>query len=355
MTPKLALLRALVAMDADAVHQAFLDPHTDLAAFLGFVHRHQLGAFTYGSLRRLGLAEQLPPPLLRAAKAAWLLERVPSERALEQMCDLAALFERGGVRVMFLKGPLFAKRYYGSLEARNVFDLDVLIREPGDLAKVEDLLLQAGFEPAFRVPVSKTLARFFAHHFEYRRGSVPLDVHWALQRHFSFDIDYDRVWATAVHVDLAGHTFLATSDEYEIVLQVLGVVTDLQVGKLTLRPLVDLVHILRMVEGSMDWGSFVAARERERILRPTAYVLQLALDVMEQRSGFPDLCTAIAPTLERLPATALAHRALLDSRPLDVRQKLLAFRIYDAPLLASLGWWLVSLPVRMAVYGSRQR
>lgn len=355
MTRNLALVRSLVAMDADAVRQALLDPDTDLAAFFGFVHRHQLGAFSYVSLKRLGLAERLPAPLLRAAKAAWLLERAPTERALALLRDLGPLFERGGVRVMFLKGPLLAKRYYASLDARNVADLDVLIREPGDLRKVEAVLLQAGFEPAFRVPLSRTLAHVFAHHFEYRRGGVPLDVHWALQRHFSFNINYDRVWATAAHVDLEGHTFLATSDEYEIVLQVLGVITDLQVGKLTLRPLVDLIHMLNTVGGSIDWQSFLAARERERILRPTAYVLKLALDVMERCSDFADLCAAIAPTLRELPPTALAHRALLASRPLDFGQKLLALRIYDAPLIASLGWWLVSLPVRMTVYGVMPR
>jgi Uncharacterised nucleotidyltransferase len=354
MTRDLALLRSLVARDAGAVRDVLGDPATDLPGFFGFARRHQLGSFCYRALQELGLAKGLPPPLLAAAKAASLLERTLSERLMDQLRELGELFERGAVPVLFMKGPLFAKRYYGSLEARSVSDLDILVQGPPDLARVERLLLEVGFAPAFRIPLSRRLARLFAHHFEYRRDSLPLDVHWALQRHFSFAIDYGRVWSTAAQVELAGRTFPATSDEYEIVLQILGVVTDLQVGKLTLRPLVDLVHALRAVDGTMVWREFFAARERERILRPSAYVLALTLDAMGCRERFPELGSALAPTLQALPPTALAGDALLASRPLDVKQKLLALRIYEGPLVASLAWWVVSLPFRMAVYGVRQ-
>jgi hypothetical protein len=353
MTRDLALLRSLVARDAGAVRDMLGDPGTDLPGFLGFARRHQLGSFCYRALQELGLAKGLPPPLLAAAKAASLLERTLSERLMDQLRELGELFEQGDVPVLFMKGPLFAKRYYGSLDARSVSDLDILV-EAVNLVRVDTLLLEAGFEPAFRVPVSRRLARLFAHHFEYRRDSLPLDVHWALQRHFSFAIDYGRVWSTAARVELAGRTFRATSDEYEIVLQILGVVTDLQVGKLTLRPLVDLVHVLGVVDGTIDWQEFLAARERERILRPSAYVLGVTLDTMGCRERFPGLCAALAPTLRLLPPTALAGGALLASRPLDVKQKLLALRIYEGPLVASLAWWVVSLPFRMAVYGVRQ-
>jgi hypothetical protein len=202
--------------------------------------------------------------------------------------------------------------------------------------------------------VSKRLGYFFAHHFEYRRGTLLLDVHWALQRHFTFDIDYDRLWSTPALVEMAGRTFRTTSEEYDIVLQIVGVLTDLQVGKLTLRPLVDLIHMLKTVDGSIDWQEFLSVRKRERILRPTAFVLALALDAMGCRAEFRDLGAALAPTIKTLPPTALAHSALLASRPLDLRQKLLALRIYEAPLAASLAWWLVSLPFRMAVYGAHQ-
>jgi hypothetical protein len=54
---------------------------------------------------------------------------------------------------------------------------------------------------------------------------------------------------------------------------------------------------------------------------------------------------------DALPSTAAARRAVLESRPLDLGQKLLALRIYETPLAASVSWWLVSLPFRVAAYG----
>jgi len=351
MNRNLALLRSLVAQDADAVARALFDPGADLPQFFGFLRRHNLGSFSYWMLNRLELASRLPRPLAIAAKATALLERSVSEQLLEQMHELGRIFDGGSTPVMFIKGPLLAQRYYGRVEARNIGDLDILIRTPADLADVEARLIEAGFEPAFRILLSRRISRYFSHHFEYRRGGLPLDVHWALQRHFTFAIDYDRIWSTAAQVESGGRTFLATSDEYEIVLQVLGVLTDMQVGKLTLRPLVDLIQILRATGPTTDWQTFLEARRRERILHPTAFVLALAIEVLDCRSEFANLHAAIAPILETLPATSMAEGALLASRPLDLRQKILALRIYEAPLVASLAWWLVSLPVRLAVYG----
>jgi putative nucleotidyltransferase-like protein len=351
MTGSLALLRSLVRGDVEALRHALSDPATDVAGFLGFARRHQLGAYVYRTLRQLGLISILPPEMVAGAKAASLIERALSERLAQEMHELGELFDRGDARVMFIKGPLFAQRFYGSLDARGLFDLDVLIQAPGDIETIEALLLEAGFERAYHVPASRRLGQYFAHHFEYRRESLPLDVHWALQRHFTFAIDYARIWATSTRIGLKGHTYEATSDEYELVLQILGVVTDLQVGRLKLRSLVDVYRILRTVEGTLDWGDFFSWRDRERILRASVYVLSVVLDVLDCRDEFPRLGTHLESTLPSLPPTDLAFRAVMQSRPFDLAQKLLALRLYDARLAASLSWWLVSLPFRLAVYG----
>ncbi len=345
------MLRALVRGDVSALRETLADPATDVAGFLRFAHRHQLGSYAYWSLQRLGLARSLPPPLLAATKASAFVERARSERLALLLDELGELFDAAGARALFIKGPLFAQRFYGSLEARGFSDLDVLIPAPTDSDRIERLLRGAGFEPAFRVLGTRRLTRYFAHHFEYRRDTLPLDVHWALQRHFTFAIDYPRLWATSVRVELGGRTFGAASDEYELVLQILGVLTDLQVGKLSLRTVVDVFRVLETVEGEMDWHDFLAWRARERILRPALFVLALTLDVLDCRDGFPTLCEALDAGRHRIPSTQAARRAVLESRPLDLEQKLLALRLYEAPLPTSLAWWLLSLPFRIAAYG----
>jgi hypothetical protein len=351
MTGDLSLLRSLVRGDVDVLRRTLSDPHTDVAGFLGFARRHQLGSYSYRALRQLGLTPLLAPGMLAGAKATSLLERTVSDRLARRMHELGELFDQAGLRVMFVKGPLFAHRFYGDVAARGLSDLDVLIPAPRDVGRIEALLLEHGYERAFHLPLGRRLAQYFAHHFEYQRDSLPLDVHWALQRHFSFAIDYDRIWATSERVTFDGHPYETASDEYELVMQILGVVTDLQVGKLTLRSLVDIYRVLKTAGEGMDWSEFLAWRRRERILRPSAYVLAVVLEVLACRDEFPALDATLGPMLGSLPPTSLASRAVLKSRSLDPAQKLLALRIYEAPLPASLIWWLLSLPFRIAVYG----
>lgn len=353
--PELILLRSMVKGNAEELRSRLADPATDATGFLRFAYRHQLGAYAYAALRQMELAQLLPRHSRAAAKASSLRERTRIERLVSLLREVAQLIDSAGIEVLFIKGPLLAYRYYGTIEARGISDLDILLRDPDDLPRVEKLLLARGFKPAFRILVSLGLTLRFAHHFEYRQGDLPVDVHWVLQRHFTFALDHERVWATGVRVPMDGHIYHATSDEYELVLQILGVVTDLQVGKLTLRSVVDIYQILKAVNGTLDWSQFLSRREPERILRPSAYVLALALEVLDCRDEFADLASLLESRTRALPPRDLAFRAILRSRPLDVRQKLLALRIYESSLPATLSWWLLSLPFRLSVYGLNRR
>lgn len=351
----LAVLRAIVTGDAAAARRSLCESEADAGAFFRFAHRHQLGAVTYHGLHRLGLTGALSPRILAATKASALAERRRTDRLTSELRRLADELESGGADVLFIKGPLFAERFYGSVDARGFADLDILLRRPDALASVEALLLAAGYAPAFRTLLGRRVSRYFSHHFEYRRDGLPLDVHWELQRHFTFAIDYRRMWSEASRWAFGGRSYPVASDEYELVLQILGVLTDLQVGKLALRSLVDVYRLIETMAQGTDWREFFAARAQERILRPSAYVLSLVLDVLQCHDRFPPLAAALAAYRERLPSTAHAVRAVLDSRPRDARQKLLAFRLYETSLPAALSWWLVSLPFRLAVYGVAPR
>jgi hypothetical protein len=114
-TPELDLLRLMVRGDAPAIRLAFADPDTRLAAFLGFAHQHQLGAFVYWKLERLGLTRLLSKSMLAAAKAAWLVEHATSTKLTLELRALVDILDKSSTGVLFIKGPLFAQRFYGSL------------------------------------------------------------------------------------------------------------------------------------------------------------------------------------------------------------------------------------------------
>jgi Uncharacterised nucleotidyltransferase len=351
---EVAILRTLVERDVASVQRTLSDPGTDVAAFLRFAHHHQLAAFVYSTLQELGIARVLPPRTLTATRMVAMRELAAGERLRAQLHALGDILRPAGTTVLFIKGPLFAKRFYPSIEARGLFDLDILVRAD-DLDTIETLLVRHGFESVMPVPVSRALARRFAHHVEYVRHGVPLDVHWQLQAHFTFAIDYARLRATSARIPLDGRTYDATSDEYELVLQCLGVLTDLQVGKLKLRSVVDIYRVLATVGGTLDWTEFFEWRAHERILRPSLYVLALVLDLLNCWQQFPGLRSALEARHQSLPPIRAGIEALFESRPRALGHKLLALRLYEAPLAANLAWWVMSLPFRLAIYGVTPR
>lgn len=346
----LELFRRLLKQDLAGFIGAMADREKDVGELLRFAHRHHLAAFAYQMLDRLGVAPSLPHGALVRARVSALIERQMSQDLGALLPELTEMFNEHGVPVLCMKGPLFAQRFYGGIEARGYSDLDLLLRSPPDLDRVDALLLGRGFQRTFRILINQSVSRYFSHHFGYRRGKLPVEIHWALQRHFTFAFDYDRVWSTSVKTHFQGHTYTAASNEYELVLQIIGLLTDLQVGKLVFRSFVDIYQILVRTEATTNWEEFFAWRAREGILRPSVYLLSLTLELLDCHKEFPSLSAELQPKLDGLPSRSLAHDAVFHSEKSNLRQKVLALRLYEAPLLASLLWWLVSLPFRLAVY-----
>jgi hypothetical protein len=302
-------------------------------------------------LTELGLVTALPSRLRDSTRLLHIRQWARSERLARELAELHEACDRLGVDILCLKGPLLAERFYGDIDARAMADLDLLLRDERDLDRLECALLETGYVRAYGLFLGSRLSRRFTHHFQYRKGEIPVEVHWVFQRHFSFAIDYRRVWASAASVSFRGRTYRAPSAEYELVLRIIGALTDLQVGGLTLRPFVDMYKILTSRGDELDWDEFFAQRRRERIFSSSTYFLRLLLDVFDCRAELSHL----GDYLERSPGTArpsldIGLQGALHSDHLDWRQKLAALRLYDTSLAGALGWWALSLPFRVAVY-----
>jgi Uncharacterised nucleotidyltransferase len=302
-------------------------------------------------MSRLGVLRNLPPAVVDQGKLSYLHQWRKSEVLLREMARLAAIFDGEGLSVLWLKGPVLGERFYGDASARSTSDLDLLVRTERDLPRIEQVLLEAGYVQCYGLLLGQRLSRCFTHHFLYRRVGQPVEVHWALQRHYTFDFDYRRVWADAATVHLRGSAYRATSGEYELVLRIVGALTDLQVSHINLKPFVDMYHIARTIDAETDWTAFLARRRRERIWRASTYFLGLMLELL----GCEDELGALAEVLARRSGrrrqlTTTELELIFHGRPSDARQKLFAFRLFDAPLIGAVGWWAVSLPFRLAVY-----
>jgi hypothetical protein len=135
------------------------------------------------------------------------------------------------------------------------------------------------------------------------------------------------------------------------VLRIVGALTDLQVTTIDLKPFVDMYHIAKTIDGETDWDAFLARRRRERISRASTYFLGLMLELLGCADELSRLAEALVrPSGRRRRLTSSDLQFVFDGKPSDPRQKLFAFRLFDAPLIGAVGWWALSLPFRLAVY-----
>jgi hypothetical protein len=343
----LALLRALLRGDRSGLASLLQCPPDRVAAALDCLERQRLLGYTYRSLERLGLADRLTPALRTPARAAYLRQWVQNERLAGELVRLAERCEAGGVRMLSVKGPLLAQRFYGDLGARWMADLDLLVRSYADADRLETLLRADGYVPTHGVLLGRRLSQLFTHHFAYRREATTVELHWALQRHVSLRFDYARLWAEAEPIELHGRTLRAPSAEYQLVLQIVGILTDLQVGTLTLKPLVDLYAIARGSGDVMDWAGFLHRRRGEGLHTASVHALAALVELLGSADGLPGLAAALDGVRAR--GVPVLRYALAGSR-VDARQKLAGLRLFDTPLPVALGWWALSLPFRLTVH-----
>lgn len=348
------LVRAIVQSDAAAARGCAADPAFDLKSFGRFLLTHQLPATVYACLAGGFAPRMFPDTFTDDLKRLYLLQWKRNERAMAEIRRLSGLARRGGVRMLFLKGPLFALRYYGDLAARETHDLDVWVPE-ADVAAAEGMLEGAGYRRASRLWFGRPGALRFTHHFEYLSDAAKVELHWALDRHVSYRIDSDRLWSDRHARTAGGDTYDVPSPEYELVCLILSVFKDLQLGTLALKLVVDLDRWMREASSQTDWDSFFAARRREGIETVSRAVLDWYLDEFAVRSECAGLPDYLERTRDRSARAAKVRRPdFWAASPAAWQNKLWALRHYDAPLTASLSWWIVSLPHRLAVYVKRQ-
>ena len=103
--------------------------------------------------------EALPAPL-----SAFLFEEIPFARAranrlLETLAATVEVLRAAGVEVVALKGAALAFFHYPDPALRPMGDLDLLLRDPGDLARATKVLEKAGWRALFDTPRHRVFAR----------------------------------------------------------------------------------------------------------------------------------------------------------------------------------------------------
>jgi len=322
-------------------------PRGDASAverFLAFAHRHRVAGFLYRKLLADGLLDHLPEAVTGKLESWYVDQARISENRLDEARTLASAFQRAGLEVVFLKGAFLAHRYYDDWRDRFTWDTDLFIRGARDLAPARDVVRAAGYVEQSRTPLGDRAMRWFTHDVEFDRDGLPLDIHWAFGNHYSFQIDYGRIWEDRQRVELEGAEYSVLHPEDELVLTVLGILRDIEYGRLRLKSCIDVVRMLSILDAETDWGRFFREKQAERLGAIVPEILALALDLLGFRGQFHAL-EALLPRAADRTARRSAVRRLRWSR-YGLENKAWAFRLHRGGLLPSVGWWLLSQPIR---------
>jgi hypothetical protein len=336
-----AKLAALKQSDAlDAALDALDEPPAQVAAMLSAHH--------VSGLVRASLADASSRATHHALIAA--IDRVRPANFLsasEFLSGFAEIRERlrqEDVPVLLLKGVYFAERLYGSTRWRPQYDVDVLIR-PAHRRQARRALARAGF----------ARTAYDLHGETFTRERLKIDVHGWLRRAPAYRVDEDALWQSARHITVGGLDADTLSDEFTLVLLVLGTFEDLGQGMSRLKQLLDGYLLLRQMDPSTDWDAFFDRRARENIADVALTVIGLTVALFSAEGEVPRLAAEIERRTHTSRESARAVALDLVFAPRKHAANMAWFgRVYPGSLSYYLVWfWLGGFPANVRAPGLR--
>ena len=346
----LRLLGYIVKEDPQGAEEILGSKEVDFVSFNKFIWDNHIAGTLYSILSVSELRPLFPGELIESFKASYLEQWTKNERLLKEIGSLSELFDGAGRDLIFLKGPFLAERFYGNIDRRAISDIDLLVKKR-EIDVIDGMLEENSYLRKSYIFPAQVLATYFTHHFEYERNGIDLDLHWNLSVHFSFSIDYERLWRTNKIYDFHGKKYRVLSDEYELVFQILSIFRDIELGTLTLKSFLDVYMILKHTGTNTDWDEFFACRRNEGIYKISINILDMALSLLNCSSEFPELSIYIDQDKKLIKARDSDDKlGLLNRSGFSFKNKIWAFGLYSASPLFSFLWWVVSLPFKLPVY-----
>lgn len=312
---------------------------------------NRIPGFISSRINELSIQSLFDEKLVASLNKFYLSQIGSTYRLMKETEAVADSFADENIPVVFLKGPLFSLQYYGSILKMASSDIDLLVTKEPYHGRAEHVLQEQGYTRKSIVLLSNRLQKFFTHHTTFRKGSILLDLHWVLRAHWSYRIDYDRLWSNRKSVEFQGKSYTILDHEYDIVFRVLSIFQDIQTKRLDFKSVVDLYMVLRVVDSFFEWADFFDRRKEERILAICINVLNILLKIFRESEELSGVARFIRKN----------DRLLSDLKPDDIfvaqgepaialPQKSWAFSLYESPRRSALLWWALSLPFRLCEY-----
>ncbi len=120
-----------------------------------------------------------------------------SVRLASELIRVLGLLETAGLQAVPIKGPVFARRVFGSIGRRSCWDLDLLLGRD-DVLAAKEVLLSQGYVPESVWSARRErreLRRNCEYNFDHPESGIHVELHWRfMERSVGFDLPVADVW-----------------------------------------------------------------------------------------------------------------------------------------------------------------
>lgn len=341
------LTRALAEGESaclDAIESAGDFDGEALPAFLKSNNLREWFAPLAGSER----ARKLLPQALLAELETIRLSQPDRAKALVDLCEeIQATFRAADIHALFLKGLYIAERFYGDVERRQQYDVDVLV-QPIDCARAVEALAAIGFDTTtenatVRLEKIHTIApkRAPGTITVRRPDGLRLDLHVRTKSRWFHGIDERLYWSERQTFRVRGREFETLSDEHTLVLMLASICADLRRGASRAKHFLDLYLVLRAFGPSWSWEEFLRRRRGEGLVKTSVNILALLVTLWDCAEEFPGLARALESRRQLLEIRSADDALALVSRPRRSLENLAWYkRLGSRTTLGYLRWSL---------------
>jgi hypothetical protein len=284
--------------DVEAILDEIADPPD---AQLAVLRKQAIANMVSAALRHRGASARADAILagvdsLRRRPAAAIEDlRRGAEEAVARLASVS-------VEAIILKGIPLAERLYGDAGWRAMHDVDLLVRRKDRGAAVR-ILTAVGYEKGQRDQ----------HAVNLHRPPVSIDLHWALRASPAYRLREEEMWSTSIRTN--GTLGRLLSDDYLLMLLSVSLAEDAGLGMAKVKHVCDLWCLVRALDATVDWPTWLASRSMERTDRVAVAGLSLALSLADDPIGTRRCTEALSayPT-EGRPDRRLALELLTEPR-----------------------------------------
>jgi hypothetical protein len=232
-----------------------------------------VGATFYSLLKRQNRLQNTPVFFQQKMKRIYSDALYKNIFIKNQTQQILNEFEKQGIEVIPLKGPLFAEKYFGDIGARVSSDVDLLIRKR-DLIRAKRFLKKLGY-----VYEKNELPSYFNCGFYKTIPGSPcplaVELHWDLANEKTSKVDIEEFWNHAERYQSTYHYVKELSDHHAFYMICLhGWRHNLE----SLKYYLDIIQMIKMLQLTLDYSRLIEGgkldQTKKRLIRTLSIVYE---------------------------------------------------------------------------------